>query len=97
MLFPFHILSDLFPTVRDCYELAFEHVGLDPSDFVRIDEQFLRRAEVDTLLADPRKAAHQLGWREKVTFGELVKMMVEADLERHEHLSGRRRGGPGTR
>ena len=59
--------------------------------------QFLRPAEVDTLLADPRKAADKLGWRAKVSFRELIEMMVEADLERQEQASGRRLGGPGTR
>ena len=84
-------------SVRDCYEIAFDHVGLDPADFVRVDEAFLRPAEVDTLLADPRKAARELGWQAKVSFRELMQMMVEADLERQEQASGRRRGGPGTR
>ena len=84
-------------SVRDCYELAFAHVDLDPADFVRTDPAFMRPAEVDTLLADPRKAADELGWRAKVTFRELIEMMVEADLERQEHTSGRRRGGPGSR
>ena len=84
-------------SVRDCYELAFAHVDLDPADFVRTDPAFMRPAEVDTLLADPRKAADELGWRAKVSFRELIEMMVEADLERQEHASGRRRGGPGSR
>jgi GDPmannose 4,6-dehydratase len=84
-------------SVRDCYEIAFEHVGLDPEDFVRVDEAFLRPAEVDTLLADPRKAARKLGWQAKVSFRELMQMMVEADLERQERASGRRRGGAGAR
>lgn len=84
-------------SVRDCYKIAFEYVGLDPEDFVRVDEQFLRPAEVDALLADPRKAAEKLGWQAKVSFRELIEMMVEADLERQEQVSGRRRGGPETR
>jgi GDPmannose 4,6-dehydratase len=84
-------------SVRDCCELAFEHVGLDPADFVRVEDRFMRPAEVDTLLADPRKAADKLGWQAKVTFRELMQMMVEADLERQEAASGRRRGGAGTR
>lgn len=84
-------------SVRDCCEIAFQYVGLDPDDFVRVDEQFLRPAEVDTLLADPRKAAEKLGWQAKVSFRELIEMMVEADLERQEQVSGRRRGGPETR
>jgi GDPmannose 4,6-dehydratase len=93
----FVIGTGLQHSVRDCCQIAFEYVGLDPEDFVRIDEQFLRPAEVDTLLADPRKAADKLGWRAKVSFRELIEMMVEADLERQEQASGRRLGGPGTR
>ena len=84
-------------SVRDCFEIAFAYVGLDPADFVQVDEKFMRPAEVDTLLADPRRAAEKLGWQSKVSFRELMEMMVEADLERHEQASGRRRGGPGTR
>jgi len=84
-------------SVRDCCETAFAHVGLDPADFVRVDERFLRPAEVDTLLADPRKAHEKLGWRARVSFRELIEMMVDADLERQTRASGRRVGGPGTR
>ena len=89
--------TGLQSSVRDCYEIAFERVGLDPADFVRVDERFLRPAEVDTLLADPRKALEKLGWEAKVSFRELVEMMVDADLERQEAASGRKAGGPGTR
>ncbi|MEE3332257.1 MAG: GDP-mannose 4,6-dehydratase [Myxococcota bacterium] len=89
--------TGLQSSVRDCYEIAFERVGLDPSDFVRVDERFLRPAEVDTLLADPRKALEKLGWEAKVSFRELVEMMVDADLERQEAASGRKAGGPGAR
>jgi len=84
-------------SVRDCFEIAFEHAGLDPADFVKSDPNLVRPAEVDTLLADPAKAREELGWAAKTTFSELVVMMVEADLEAQERQSGRRRGGPGTR
>ena len=89
--------TGLQSSVRDCYEIAFERIGLDPTDFVRSDERFMRPAEVDTLLADPSKAKRELGWEAKVSFRELVEMMVDADLERQERASGRRVGGPGTR
>jgi GDPmannose 4,6-dehydratase len=89
--------TGLQSSVRDCYEIAFGRVGLDPADFVRVDERFLRPAEVDSLLADPRKARQKLGWEAKVSFRELVEMMVDADLERQEAASGRKAGGPGTR
>ena len=84
-------------SVRECFEIAFEHVGLDPADFVKSDPKLVRPAEVDTLLADPAKAREELGWAAKTTFSDLVVMMVEADLEAQERQSGRRRGGPGTR
>jgi GDPmannose 4,6-dehydratase len=79
-------------SVRQCVEFAFDHVGIDPADFVRRDRALLRPAEVDTLLADPTKAREQLGWRARTGFRELVQLMVEADLERIEAASGARRG-----
>ena len=84
-------------SVRDCVEIAFARVGLDPQDFVRVDERFLRPAEVDTLLADPRKAQRELGWQAKVSFRELIEMMVDADVEAQERAGGRHAGGPGAR
>ena len=84
-------------TPREFVDVAFAHVGLDPADFVRVDKALLRPAEVDTLLADPRKARHELGWQARTSFAELVRIMLEADLAAQEAASGRRRGGPGTR
>ena len=84
-------------SVKECFEIAFDAVGLDPADFVQTDKSLIRPAEVDKLLADPRKAREELGWESTTSFRELVTMMVEADLESHERESGRRRGGPGTR
>jgi GDPmannose 4,6-dehydratase len=78
-------------SVRDCLEYAFAHVGLDPDDFVRIDPALIRPAEVDTLLADPRKANAELGWAARTWFRELVELMVEADLEQEERTTGARR------
>ncbi len=82
---------------QEFVDVAFAHAGLDPADFVRSDPRFLRPAEVDTLLADPTKAREELGWRARTPFEELVRIMVEADLEAQERVSGRRRGGSGTR
>jgi len=84
-------------SVRNFVEAAFSHIGLDPKDFVRLDKARLRPAEVDTLLADPTKARRELGWSAQTQFEELVRIMVEADLEAQERLSGRRRGDPGSR
>jgi len=65
-------------------ELAFKCVELNWADYVRTDQQFIRPAEVDHLLADATKARDKLGWRPTVPFPELVRMMVEADLEREQ-------------
>ena len=69
-------------TVRDLCATAFGHVGLDWQQYVKIDPRFVRPAEVDVLLADAGRARRELGWAPKVGFEELVKMMVDADLER---------------
>jgi GDPmannose 4,6-dehydratase len=75
-------------SVRQLCEVAFGHVGLDYQRYVVQDERFFRPAEVDLLVADPGKAKRQLGWEPKVSFEQLVQMMVDADLARH---SARRR------
>jgi GDPmannose 4,6-dehydratase len=80
-------------SVQDCVEAAFGAVDLDPTDFVRIDPQLVRPAEVDTLLADPTKASRELGWSAKTSFKELIEIMVESDLVAQEKVSGRRRNG----
>jgi len=69
-------------SVREFCRLAFAHVGLDWEEFVKVDKRFIRPAEVDHLRADPSKARKKLGWEPLVSFEELVKMMVDADLER---------------
>jgi GDPmannose 4,6-dehydratase len=70
-------------SVRELCQVAFEHVGLDYRDYVVQDPKFLRPAEVDLLVADSSKARERIGWTPRVTFHELVRMMVDADLERH--------------
>jgi GDPmannose 4,6-dehydratase len=79
-------------SVRDCVEIAFAHVGLDPADFVRVDPALIRPAEVDSLLADPAKAREELDWTAKTSFEKLIQIMVEADLARQESETGSRRG-----
>jgi GDPmannose 4,6-dehydratase len=86
-----------YHAVGDWVRVAFEHVELDPDDFVRSDPAFMRPAEVDALLADPSKARRELGWEARTPFEDLVRIMVEADLEAQERVSGRRRGAAGTR
>jgi len=67
-------------SVREFLEIAFGHVDLDYRDYVEIDPRYLRPAEVDLLLGDPTKAKTQLNWKPKVSFQELVQMMIEHDL-----------------
>jgi len=69
-------------TVREFVELAFKYAGLDWKKYVRVDKTFYRPAEVNILLGNYGKAKRILGWKPKVTFKELVRMMVKADLER---------------
>jgi GDPmannose 4,6-dehydratase len=69
-------------SVRELAEIAFRHVGLDYRQHVVSDPRYYRPAEVELLLADPAKARHELGWKPKVSFEQLVTMMVDADLTR---------------
>jgi GDPmannose 4,6-dehydratase len=67
-------------SVREFADAAFTHVGLDYRDYVRTDSNLFRPSEVEYLLGDPSKAKRLLGWEPKVTFNELVRMMVDAEL-----------------
>jgi len=67
-------------TVRELCDVAFARVGLNYEDHVAIDEAFLRPAEVDLLVGDPKKASTELGWVPEVDFVTLVEMMVDADV-----------------
>jgi GDPmannose 4,6-dehydratase len=73
-------------SVREMCQLAFAHVGLNWERFVEIDPRYFRPTEVEKLVADPSRAKAELGWKPKVTFEELVRGMVDADLAR-ERLS----------
>ncbi|MGB3789028.1 MAG: GDP-mannose 4,6-dehydratase [Phormidesmis sp.] len=68
-------------SIRQFLDIAFQYVNLDWNDFVAFDERYLRPAEVDLLIGDPSKAKKVLGWEPEVSFEELVKLMVDADLE----------------
>ncbi|MDO8428063.1 MAG: GDP-mannose 4,6-dehydratase [Candidatus Diapherotrites archaeon] len=68
-------------SVQEFCQLAFDYVGLDYTKHVKIDPANKRPAEVDTLLADSSKAKKELGWKPKISFKELVELMVDADLE----------------
>lgn len=69
-------------SVRELVTVAFGHVDLDWQEHVKVDERFIRPAEVEVLQADASKAKQVLGWEPEVSFQELVAMMVDADLER---------------
>jgi GDPmannose 4,6-dehydratase len=66
--------------VRELCQIAFDQVGLDWEEYVEVDEQFFRPAEVDLLIGDATKASEALGWKPEVGFDELVRMMVDSDL-----------------
>jgi GDPmannose 4,6-dehydratase len=68
-------------SVQEYVEMAFAHVDLDWKQYVKQDEAFMRPAEVDALLGNAAKAKKVLGWEPKVSFPELVKMMVDSELE----------------
>ncbi|UYL08292.1 GDP-mannose 4,6-dehydratase [Bdellovibrio sp. SKB1291214] len=68
-------------TVKEFVELAFERADLDWKKYVKIDEKFMRPAEVDLLIGDAAKAKQKLGWEPKTSFKQLVNMMVDSDLE----------------
>jgi GDPmannose 4,6-dehydratase len=69
-------------SVREFVEIAFDHAGVDWERHVTTDPAFLRPAEVDHLVGDASKARSVLGWQPKVSFGELVELMVDADVDR---------------
>jgi len=68
-------------SVREFLQEAFGYVGLNYEEYVRIDERYFRPTEVDVLLSDPSKAREKLGWQPRVKFNELVRIMMDADLE----------------
>ena len=67
--------------VRDLVDIAFSHLGLDYKKYVKKDKRFFRPAEVDLLIGDHSKAKKILNWEPEVSFEELVKMMVDSDME----------------
>ena len=74
------IATGVSHSVRDFCNAAFSHVGLDYREYIKTDPQFLRPAEVDLLEGDASKAREKLGWQPKVSFEQLVGMMVDADV-----------------
>jgi GDPmannose 4,6-dehydratase len=81
-------------SVRQLVELAFSHVGLDWRDHIVTDPKLFRPAEINTLRGDASKARAVLGWEPKVSFDELIRMMVDADLQRVRwEMADRERSG----
>ena len=76
------IATGVSHSVRDLVEVAFTHAGLDWRQHVTLDPTLIRPAEVDRLIGDSSKARADLGWTPSVDFSGLIKMMVDADLER---------------
>ena len=77
-------------SVREFLEVAFAHAGLDWQKHVAIDERYYRPAEVDLLIGDYSKAKTKLGWEPKTKFADLVKIMVDADMQTlNDQLSGK--------
>ena len=68
-------------SVRDFLTIAFEHIGKDYKDYVEVSSAYYRPAEVDLLIGDFSKAKEQLGWQSKTSFADLVKLMIDADLD----------------
>jgi GDPmannose 4,6-dehydratase len=76
------IATGVTHTVKRLVEVAFSHADLDWQKYVKIDQRFIRPAEVDLLIGDPAKSKKTLGWEPTVDFVGLVRMMVDADVER---------------
>jgi GDPmannose 4,6-dehydratase len=68
-------------SIREFLDEVFAHIDLDWRDYVEIDPRYFRPTEVECLLGDASKAKHQLGWQPQVTFGELARLMADADLK----------------
>ncbi len=67
-------------TIRDLLETAFQHVGLNWQDYVKVDDRFKRPADAADLLGNPAKARTQLGWTRSMSFEQLIQHMVEEDV-----------------
>jgi GDPmannose 4,6-dehydratase len=80
----FVIATGEMHTVQKLVEVAFGRAGLEWQKYVKLDPKFLRPAEVDLLIGDPSKAKKQLGWTPEVTFEQMIHMMVNSDIKRHQ-------------
>jgi len=78
------ISTDETHSVKEFVKIAFAHVGLDWEEYVVVDPKFVRPAEVDLLVGDSSKARKNLEWQPKVKFEDLIRMMVDSDVERYK-------------
>jgi GDPmannose 4,6-dehydratase len=86
-------------SVRQFLDEAFGHAGLDWNQYVEIDPQYFRPTEVDYLLGDPSKARNAFGWKPRTPFKELVRMMVDSDVQlamEEKYMAGRTTAGIGS-
>lgn len=79
------ISTGLTHSVKDLLQVAFDYVNLNWKDYVIVDPKFIRPTEVELLRGDSTKALKKLGWTPETSFEELIKMMINADLERIEN------------
>jgi GDPmannose 4,6-dehydratase len=89
----FVIATNETHSVRELVDVAFAHAGLDPAEYVRQDPRFMRPAEVDQLIGSYDKAERELGWKPQTTFDELVRLMVDSDIELLESGVPRKQAG----
>jgi GDPmannose 4,6-dehydratase len=82
-------------SVQECLQVAFDHAGVSIDDHVVIDPQFMRPAEVEHLIGDATKARTVLGWEPVVSFEDLIRMMVDADVALLERERSTRALGSG--
>jgi len=80
--------SGISHSVRDFAEIAFNHVGLDYHDYIKLDKSLIRPADVEHLVGNANKIKEKLGWNPTTSFNELVKMMVDADLKLNAVVNG---------
>jgi len=80
------IATGISHSVKDLIQIAFNHLGLDWKEYTVNDPKFFRPAEVDSLLGNSEKARKKLGWQPKITFEELIKMMVDFDLKLNRNI-----------
>ena len=82
-------------SVEEFVDFTFKYAGLDPEKYVEIDKRYFRPTEVEVLIADNSKAREKLGWQPRITFGDLAKIMLDADMRAAVDAVCERKFGPG--